>query len=226
MEEIFVNLRIHGTSMHWSQDMIIKIRSPWNASSTMKMLISKPIEILTGKSKSKSHWSLLLDTLFIIIYLCSKPSVAWSSDLNEASNFRQGPDLLQSKSPLSFSHLKLGKQLPLVSKHNPPLKNGNKDSKDRTVRKMPCLIRFNHFSFLKQKLKKWVKGSLKWTSGQWLNDPQILVSFNPWQHTQGLWFKFKSCQHIEEAEGAVGAYRVAKIAVTSRGARAGGLVNK
>lgn len=143
MEEIFVDLRIHGTSMHWSQDIIIK---------------NPPLKCIINNEDAnfEADWNtyrqmtltLLLDTLFIIIYLFSKPSVAWSSRISyQASNFRQGPDLLQSKSPLSFSHLKLGK-------HNPPLKNGNKDSKDRTVRKVPCLIRFNHFFALKQKFSK------------------------------------------------------------------------
>lgn len=192
----------------------------------MKMLISKPIEILTGKSKSKSHWSLVLDTLFIIIYLFSKPSVAWDKDHIKHHYPPRSRPLAIKITTVIFApeawktaarrcqnttrHWRMETRIPRIARL------------ERCHASFASTIFFSEANIL----KKLVKGSLKWTSGQWLNDPQILVSFNPWHHTQGLWFKFKSCQHIEEAEGAVGAYRVAKIAVTSRGARAGGLVNK
>lgn len=150
MEEILVNLRIHGTSMHWSQDIIIKIPPPppklhhqqWRCwfRSRLKYLQA---------NQSQSHIGLYYLTPFSSSFTCFLNQVLHETRIISSINTRQGPDLLQSKSPLSFSHLKLGKHCPWCQNttHHWRMET---TSKDRTVRKMPCLIRFNHFS-LKQK---------------------------------------------------------------------------
>ena len=194
MEEIFVDLRIHGTSKHWKFQSLVNIpllHDQWTCWFRSRLKCGQA-------NQSQSHIALYCLTPFSSSFTHLLNQVLHETRIISSINTPRGPDLLQSKSPLSFWHLKLG-----VKTFSHWMET---TSKDRTVTKVPCLIRFNHF-FQAKMLKSWVKGSLKRTSGRWLNDPEILVSFNPWHHTKGLWFK--ACQHIEEAEGASGAYRVA-----------------
>lgn len=117
MEEIFVNLRIHGTSMHWSQDKLSRLTPRKMHSQQWRCWFRSRLKYLQA-NQGQSHIGLYYLTPFSSSFTYFLNQMLHETRIISSINTRQGPDLLQSKSPLSFSHLKLGNKLPLVSKHS------------------------------------------------------------------------------------------------------------